>query len=94
MLNNFLKLFYDATTILSGRNYPTLAISKFVQNALFKYFDKFNEGAATAKTQSQQKLLDIENEIGKALLQNINAYFNDKTTAKEKTIMLVSFLLF
>jgi hypothetical protein len=39
-----------------------------------KDFDKFNKGAATAKTQSQQKLLDIENEPGKALLQNMNAY--------------------
>ncbi len=70
ILKNSLKVFYEATVILSGKNYQTLSVSKFVQNALFNYFDqivdKFGKVTiATQSTSSQQKIEQVKGEIAK-----------------------------
>jgi hypothetical protein len=96
ILKNSLKVFYEATVILSGKNYQTLSVSKFVQNALFNYFDqivdKFGKVTiATQSTSSQQKIEEVKEEIARTLLQYMKTYFKEKVTAKEQKAILVSF---
>ncbi len=87
-----LKPFYHATVILSGRNYPTLSLSTFIQNNIHTFFDNLlNEHSKPTITYSQRKNAEIVNEIANILIQYMNKYFVDKPTAKEKSIILVGF---
>ena len=86
-----LKPLFDATTILSGQQYPTLSISKFIENALFCFFETYS----STNISTQNKVInDIDNTIKESLLEQLEKYFKTNQSFEQETTKLVIFIFF
>ena len=78
--------FFEATKLLSTRNFPTLSLAKFVQNMLMNFLE--NESSVKCFL-SQSSSLDVrENMLRSSLLKFMKVYFIKKISSKEKLQIL------
>ena len=83
VLEENLKYFAAATTLLSGRTYPTLSISQAMEIMLKDYFERLNQVSSNLSRKEQQILI-FENTLKKRVLKYIDEYFNKRKQNEEK----------
>ena len=77
LLTKNLKPLFDATVLLSGKNYPTLSISKFEENVLFHYFE--NASSEFSSSTQNRAVNEIDATIKNSLNEQFKKYFDTNT---------------
>ena len=84
-----LKPLFDATTLLSGQQYPTISIAKFVENALFSFFNPYS--LTNASTQNKS-IAEVDNAIKDSLHEQLEKYYvNDQNYNQATTKLVILF---
>ncbi|MBY0580649.1 MAG: hypothetical protein K2P53_03070 [Rickettsiales bacterium] len=88
ILHHNLAPFFEATKLLSTRNFPSLSSAKFVQNTLMNFLE--NESSAKCFLSQLSPLVERENMIRGSLLKFMKVYFVEKISPKQKLQSLLA----
>ena len=88
ILHYNLSLFFEATKLLSTRNFQTLSTAKFFQNTLMNSFE--NESLAKCFLSQSSSLVERENMLRRSLLKLMKVYLIEKISPIRKLQTLLA----
>ncbi|XP_047133825.2 uncharacterized protein LOC124811958 [Hydra vulgaris] len=88
ILHYNLAPFFEATKLLSTKNFPTLSSAKFVQNTLMNFLE--NESSAKCFLLQPSPTVERENMLRASLLKFMKVYFVEKMSTKQKLQSLLA----